>query len=257
VDYSAQEHGVSGVLSGDEKLVEGYRSGDPYMSFAKSCGAVPSNATKQTHSEMRDAFKLCTLGILYGMKAKRLSIYSGQTLQIATEILESHKRVYKRFWQWTEEVLEKALLRGFIQTVYGWRFRSPWKSNKPDPKNRKGIPVRTIKNFPVQANAAEMFRLACSLMSERGVRVCAMVHDAVLVEAPLSEIDRAVWVTRKAMAEASRAVLKDRLELRTDAKIFTDHYVDGRGQVMWETVRRLLESQPEKRVEEIQLGLWS
>src|SRR5262249_7743860 len=185
--------------------------------------------------------KLCSLGILYGMQVKGLAIYSGQTLEVSTRILESHRRVYKKFWEWTDEVLERALLKGFVQTCYGWKFRAPWKSSKPNPNNRKGVPVRTIRNFPVQATAAEMFRLACCLIAERGVRLCALVHDAVLIEAPLAEIDEAVSITRKAMGEASREVLKGRLELRTDAKIFTNRYTDERGQAMWETVNRLLQ----------------
>ena len=44
------------------------------------------------------------------------------------------------------------------------------------------------------------------------------------------------------MAEASRHIFKDRLELRTDAKIFIDRYTDERGQAMWETVTKLAET---------------
>jgi DNA polymerase-1 len=242
VDWSAQEFAISAVLSGDEAMIRSYLSGDPYLAFAKASGAVPKTATKHSHPKARDVYKLCSLGILYGMSAKGLSIYSGQTLDTAKRILKSHRRVYKKFWEWSDGVLEKALLRGNIQTCYGWQFRAPWKSAKPDEKQRRGVPVRTIKNYPVQATAAEMFRLAVCLMTERGVKMCALVHDAVLIEAPLSEIDEAVDVTRKAMAAASRHIFKDRLELRTDAKIFIDRYTDERGQAMWETVTKLAET---------------
>src|SRR3954464_13305113 len=44
---------------------------------------------------------------------------------------------------------------------------------------------RSLANFPMQANGAEMLRLACCLATERGIRVCAPVHDALLIEAPL------------------------------------------------------------------------
>ena len=63
-----------------------------------------------------------------------------------------------------------------------------------------------------------MLRLACCLATECGVEVCAPVHDALLITAPVEEIEAAVAVTREAMAEASRAVL-DGFEVRTDAKI--------------------------------------
>jgi hypothetical protein len=60
----------------------------------------------------------------------------------------------------------------------------------------------------MQANGAEILRLACCLATERGVRICAPVHDALLIEAPLAQLEDAVRTTQQAMAEASAAVLK-------------------------------------------------
>ena len=100
-------------------------------------------------------------------------------------------------------------------------------------------------NFPMQANGAEMLRLACCIATERGVRVCAPVHDALLIEAPFDEIDDRVAETQEIMAEASRIVLAGKLRLRTDAKIvrWPDRYMDERGQSMWMTIMRILEGQ--------------
>src|SRR5262249_3510161 len=127
VDWSAQEFAVSAVLSGEEEMIKSYVSGDPYLSFAKRSGAVPLTATRQTHQQARAVYKLCSVGILYGMSAKGLAIYSGQTVETAEWILKSHRRVYKKFWEWTDGILERALLRGNIQTCYGWQFQAPWK----------------------------------------------------------------------------------------------------------------------------------
>lgn len=63
-----------------------------------------------------------------------------------------------------------------------------------------------------------MMRLACYLTTERGIRVCAPVHDALLVEGVDGEIEDVVAATQAAMAEASRVVLGG-FELRSDAKI--------------------------------------
>jgi hypothetical protein len=41
----------------------------------------------------------------------------------------------------------------------------------------------------MQANGAEMLRLACCLATERGIEVCAPVHDAILICAPLDRLD--------------------------------------------------------------------
>ena len=62
-------------------------------------------------------------------------------------------------------------------------------------------------NFPMQANGAEMMRLAACLATERGIEVCAPVHDAFLICAPLDRIEADVAAMRAAMDEAARAVL--------------------------------------------------
>ena len=94
----------------------------------------------------------------------------------------------------------------------------------------------------MQANGAEMMRLACCLATERGITVCCPVHDALVVDGPLDEIDDVVAETRRAMSEASEVVLPG-FPLRTDVKVVRhpERYLDPRGRGMWETVVRLLE----------------
>jgi hypothetical protein len=69
----------------------------------------------------------------------------------------------------------------------------------------------------MQANGAEMRRIACCLATERGIEVCCSVHDAVLITAPLDRLEDDVTSMRAAMAEASRLVV-DGFELGTDAE---------------------------------------
>jgi DNA polymerase I len=96
---------------------------------------------------------------------------------------------------------------------------------------------RTIANFPMQANGAEMLRLACCLTTERGVEVCALVHDALLIEAPLAELAEQVLRTQAAMEEASMVVL-DGFRLRSDVKLTEapDRYEDEKGAAMWKLI---------------------
>ena len=94
----------------------------------------------------------------------------------------------------------------------------------------------------MQANAAEMLRLACCLATERGVEVCAPVHDAILICAPIERLEAEINKTRAAMAEASKVVLTG-FELGTDvsATCWPDRYMDIRGKVMWDRVVKLLD----------------
>jgi DNA polymerase-1 len=93
----------------------------------------------------------------------------------------------------------------------------------------------------MQANGSEMLRLACCLAVERGVKVIAPVHDALLIEARVGNLVDAVITTRRAMAEASRIVLGN-LTLRSDVKVFSYpmRYIDDRGFAMWNRVWRII-----------------
>ena len=97
----------------------------------------------------------------------------------------------------------------------------------------------------MQANGAEMLRLACCLATEAGIRVCLPLHDALLIEAPLTDLDDAVRATQRHMAEASRIILYD-FELRTDVKTvrYPERYRDPRGAVVWRAVEEALAEQP-------------
>ena len=64
-----------------------------------------------------------------------------------------------------------------------------------------------------------MLRWACIYLTEAGVEVCATVHDAVLVQAPLDKIESVVAETRYHMDRASRLILNGP-RVRTDAAAF-------------------------------------
>src|SRR5215510_11422563 len=57
----------------------------------------------------------------------------------------------------------------------------------------------TVRNFPAQAHGSEMLRMALSFAVEAGVEVCAPLHDAFLIQAPLSDMGDAVDTMRRAM----------------------------------------------------------
>ena len=62
VTMHLKEYLLAALIAKDKKMQESYESGDPYLSFAKLAGAVPQDATKQSHAETRDLYKTITLG---------------------------------------------------------------------------------------------------------------------------------------------------------------------------------------------------
>lgn len=230
VDWEQQEFGIAAALSKDDDMIRAYRSGDPYLAFAKQAGAAPPDATKDTHQEVRERFKQCALAVQYCMGAESLAERLGISLIEARTLLFLHRQTYWRFWKWSDAALDYACLFGEIHTAFGWRMQVT-----------REVGERTLRNYPMQANGAEMLRLACCLLTEQGINVCAPVHDALLVEAPVEEIRAVAATTQQAMAEASALVLGG-FSLRTESNIiaYPDRFQDRRGQKMWDVLMSLL-----------------
>ena len=230
VDWITQEFAIGAGLSGDKNMRAAYLSRNPYLGFAKQINAVPADATKATHLSQHELFKACVLGILFGMGFDTLAQRIGRPTIVARDLLRAFRELTK--------CSGSGPMRQSTTQCYTARctLRSGWHVHVGENVN-----PRSLRNFPMQANGAEMLRLACCLATERGIEVCAPVHDAVLICAPLDRLDFDVEKMRAIMAEASRIVLGG-FEVGTDAVVirYPDRFQDGRGAVMWDLVTRLI-----------------
>ena len=121
LDYEQQEFGIAGALSGDANMWGAYTSGDPYLEFARQAGAVPSSATKESHPRERELFKGCALGVQYGMGETTMAARLGVTTAEARDLLDLHRRVFRRYWRWSDAVQDFAMLHGYLEAVFGWK----------------------------------------------------------------------------------------------------------------------------------------
>jgi DNA polymerase I-like protein with 3'-5' exonuclease and polymerase domains len=210
LDWSSMEVGVGAWLSQDPELLKAYASGDAHMHLAKASGMVPQDATKDAKlntyppeqfeqiKHTRGQFKTCDLAAMYGCTAYAL-IKKGLSPAMAKKTLSFHHSVYSVFWTWVEVQIEKANDLCEAVTVGGWRVRIDSES--------EGYNSRSVGNFFVQANSAEIQRLAAIMAYKRGLGLCAVIHDAFLLEAPIEDMQRQVDLTKKCMDEASAAIL--------------------------------------------------
>jgi DNA polymerase I len=230
IDWSSQEVWIAAYLSNDPAMLAAVESGDPYLMFAIQAGLAPSGATKQSHSEIRSRCKAVVLGVNYGMRASTLATRTGLSLVEAQHLINRMERTYPVYTEWVQRVINAGIMRGSLSTCFGW--------SRLTTTDR----TTTIRNWPMQSAGAEMLRLACNLIVEQGVKLCAPIHDAVMIEADADSIDEAVAVTRDCMATAS-ATLLDGLVIGTDAALVTwpGRYTDERGVAMWETATGILD----------------
>lgn len=233
IDYEQQEFCIAAVLSEDLEMKRAYDSGDPYLAFAKLSGAVPPEATKETHSVTRDLFKQCVLGVQYGMGSESLAFRIGRPAPYAGELLKHHKRVFKTFWAWKEQVLNSALLAKRVQNSLGWGL-SLFGQDKKE--------IRTLQNFPIQSMGAEVLHAACIRLMEARVKILAPVHDAVLIEVDEVNAEEDIKKAQEIMEQASEFILGEGNRIRTEAKVIyhPDRYSDKRGVETWGRIMKIL-----------------
>jgi DNA polymerase I-like protein with 3'-5' exonuclease and polymerase domains len=226
IDWAHQEYGIAAALSGDEAMIRACVSGDPYLAFGHIAGLITENSTAEHVGLARRRCKTCALAVLNGMGAESLGSRLDLSPGEASELLLRHKRAYPRFWDWSDGAEMVGLLRGELRSVFGWTLRFEGGANP-----------RAIRNFPCQANGAEMLRWACSLAIERGVEVAAPAHDALLVEGPTDSIEDVVAEARDCMARASEAVLSG-FRLATTARTlrWPDRFLEENAQPIWDRV---------------------
>src|SRR5262249_33402339 len=154
-----------------------YETEDPYINFAKTAGAVPPEATKKSHSRVRELFKACALGVQYAMQAKGLAQRIGNSVAEAEVLLSHHRNQFPQFWQWVDRIVTHMEFRGSLSTKSGWWVYRKYKQLPFSARWR-----RSIQNWPIQSAGADLLRLVCCLATEQGIRVLAPVHDALVIE---------------------------------------------------------------------------
>ncbi len=118
IDYSSMEFLIAASLSDRHcgpinNMLKMYQSGDPYLSFAKAVGAIPSWGSKQTHGEIRDKYKVMLLASQYGMSTETLAARLGVSTFEAHEMLNQHRAANR--WRVDVEFLSGATQRIWLR----------------------------------------------------------------------------------------------------------------------------------------------
>jgi DNA polymerase I-like protein with 3'-5' exonuclease and polymerase domains len=235
LDWRTQEVGIAAALSGDQALMDAYRGGDVYYALAHNSGLTNDpdlKHWKDTQADVRHRMKGLQLGINYGMGVPSLAKGLDRHPLIASTLIEKHRRTHPVFWQWRDDQVQEAMLNRRIESVFGWPLRISTSPNK-----------RTLFNFPMQANGAEMLRLATWRLCEASIVPSMLVHDGILLEVQNKEqITQAIEIMR----DAGRDVCNG-FEIDVDVDQMLEHgarYRDKRpiAQAMWKTIMDVLET---------------
>jgi DNA polymerase-1 len=230
LDFKSEEIAVAAYLAGDERLVESYTSGDPYIAFAKAAGLVPQDASKKSHPRERGACKAIVLGVQYGMGAEGMSASSGVPLDTCRELLLRHREAYRPFWKFVQRYRDRLAGGAPAYTPLGWRLQLGAGSE---------LNERSNGNWPVQSTGSDILRVAVLFCQQAGVVPCATIHDALAFVVPTAQADELLTITKDAMERAAAAVVGGHIGVDVTRYDSPDVYKDEPGFDFYERVMRL------------------
>jgi DNA polymerase family A len=268
LDFSAQEFLVLALLSGDLQGLADYQSGDVYITWGRSLGLMPQNGSlteiKRLYGKTRNLLKAAVLGMNYGMGMRTLAQYLQVSTTLAQQIHQSFRARYRKMYEYGRLTVVRGENLGCLRTRLDWRLQgyTVIDSKRILAEGQKAsnqLTRESLRNWPVQAHAAEILRASVIFAVERGAKVVQTLHDAIWIEAKTEEID--YWAERvvEAMQDAGEAILpcplSEPVRFRVDSKKvhFPEHWVENGSETLWQIIRDSLLKNTGKDIETMDL----
>ncbi|MGL4381577.1 MAG: DNA polymerase I [Vibrio sp.] len=215
VDYSQIELRIMAHLSGDQALLNAFRSGlDIHAATAAEIIGVPID---QVSSEQRRRAKAVNFGLIYGMSAFGLAKQLGIARSEAQQYMDKYFERYPGVMQYMEETRRRAAEQGYVETIFGRRLHLPEITSRN--AMRRKAAERAAINAPMQGTAADIIKKAMLLVAEwieqQGagrVKLLMQVHDELVFEveeSSLFEIESKVQQLMEAAADLDVPLVAD------------------------------------------------
>ena len=214
-DYSQIELRVLASMSGDERLIEAYRShADIHRTTASQVFHIPFEEV--TDLQRRNA-KAVNFGIVYGISSFGLSEDLSISRKEAAAYIEQYFETYPQVKQFIDSLVEDAKKNGYAVTMYGRRRPVPelFSSNFM----QRSFGERVAMNSPIQGTAADIIKIAMIRVFERlkkeGLKskLILQVHDELLIETALEEEEQVRMILEEEMVHASSLAVELEIDL--------------------------------------------
>ena len=204
-DYSQIELRLLAHMSGDEKLIEAYKSSeDIHAITASQVFGVPLEEV--TPLQRRNA-KAVNFGIIYGISSFGLGRDLSISVSEAKQYIENYFKTYPGIKEFLDGLVASAKKKGYSETIYGRRRPIPELKNKNFMTRSFG--ERVAMNAPIQGSAADIMKIAMLKIYERiktdnlKSRLLLQVHDEVLVETAVEEKEKVKKIIKESMEGAA------------------------------------------------------
>jgi DNA polymerase-1 len=173
--------------------------------------------------EVRRRAKAINFGIIYGISAFGLANQLSIPREEAGEYIKTYFKRFPGIRDYMETTKKGAHATGFVTTIFGRRIHYP-EINTKNPSMR-GFFERAAINAPIQGSAADIIRRAMirmpAALAKAGLdktRMLLQVHDELIFEAPVDEVDATIAVVRRVMEGAALPAVALTVPIAVDAK---------------------------------------
>ena len=216
-DYSQIELRVLAHMSGDEQLIEAYRTQqDIHRITAAKVFHTPFEEV--TDLQRRNA-KAVNFGIVYGISSFGLSQDLSITKKEASAYIEQYFETYPKVKEFLDNLVAQAKERGYAVTMFGRRRPIPELSSNVFMQRSFG--ERIAMNSPIQGTAADIIKIAMlnvwRALKENNMksRLVLQVHDELLIETAKGEEEQVRRIMEEGMSSAAALSVKLEIDLHT------------------------------------------
>jgi len=233
--YDAQGNPVS-----DDQMVA-LATHDPkeFKKFQAGLSYVMSNGKRQTRDEFKNSTRVASKAINFGVPysrgaadiARQVKAETGSDTPLSeleadvVRMIDTWKtQTYVQAWDYMQACGAAVLNPGYIQNPWGRRRRFPKNAFHDELSGLQ----REASNFPIQSTVADTCMIAMQLMVEyrqkHGLhfRMCNQVHDAIMLEVPVGEVEQTKVMFRDTMGSIDIPVNATRvLRLGVDVEVLT------------------------------------
>jgi DNA polymerase-1 len=221
-DYSQVELRILAHITGDEPLVEAFRSGQDVHS--RTAADLFDVSVDEVDSDMRRKAKMTNYAIAYGVSGFGLAKQLGSgTAGEAQEFIKRYFEALPGVKNYIDETLRQAKQDGYVQTLMGRRRPLPDINSPRGPE--RAAAERTAINHPIQGTSADIMKVAMLAihddMQKLGLRarMTMQVHDELVFEVPQDEIETLAELVERHMREVPAAEMKLSVPLEVEVEV--------------------------------------
>lgn len=203
-DYSQIELRLIAEISGEENMIKAFQNNEDI--HASTAAKLFNINLEEVTKLQRSQAKTVNFGIIYGQGAFGLAEQTGLSRTEAKKMIDAYYETYPRLKEYMAEQVKKAQDFGYVETILG-RKRHLKDINSTN-FVVKGHAERNAVNAPIQGSAADIIKLAMIKIDSEletqqlKTKMLLQVHDELIFEAPLDEVETAKALIKKEMESA-------------------------------------------------------